>query len=57
LAARATYVVARSWLLPVVTLSTFVPLSINSAKGLSRWVEMLRCAQHDSAISHDSAVS
>ena len=29
-------------------LSTFAPLSVNPAKGLSRMVhEMLRCAQHD----------
>src|SRR6266705_5461859 len=39
----------------VVTLSTFVSLSVNSAKGLSRWAErcfaalILRCAQDDRA--------
>ncbi len=31
----------------IVILSTFVTLSINSAKDLMRWAEMLRCAQHD----------
>ncbi len=36
-----------------VTLSTFAPLSVNSAKGLARWAQrcfaalILRCAQDD----------
>ena len=37
--------------LSLVTLSTFVALSVNSAKGLSRWAS--RCfaaAQHDKAV-------
>ncbi len=32
---------------PLVILSTFVALSVNSAKGLARCTEMLRCTQHD----------
>ena len=32
---------------PLVILSTFVALSVNSAKDLARCTEMLRCTQHD----------
>jgi len=36
---------------PVVILSTFAPLRVNSAKDLgARSKQMLRCAQHDSAL-------
>src|SRR3989442_13027277 len=43
-------------LLPAgVTLSPFAALRVNSAKGLARWAEMLRCAQHDSSVMLSAA--
>ncbi len=35
---------------PVVALSRSSERSEEAAKGLARWVEMLRCAQHDRAV-------